>query len=72
MGTNHKIIDDNEQSNSSEESKEHDSDDILTYTRSKGKNKDKDYGEQYLGDLPQKNNYSCVVMLLSFKTPAPK
>jgi hypothetical protein len=60
MGTNHKIVDDDEQSNTNDESKEHDSDDILTYTRSKGKDKDKDYGEQYLG-------YSCVVVLLIFK-----
>ncbi len=61
MGNKHIIVDNDEQSNTDNESKEHDSGDILTYTRSKGKDKDKDNGEQYYGELLKKttNASSC-------------
>jgi hypothetical protein len=45
-GPSNKIVDDNEQSNTHDESGEHDSDKINTFTTTKGGDEDEDYGEK--------------------------
>jgi hypothetical protein len=93
-----KIVDNDEQSNTNNKSKEHDLGEINIYTTSESKDEDKDYSDKYLhlgkkvdmkgmeeslllgvrirmrlrekGELSQKNNYSCIVVLLRLKTSA--